>query len=247
MGFSQAQSQYLEHIARCIRHLEAQAEVFERVAIRIHQSVSGGGVLHVFGSGHSHQIAEELFHRAGGMVQVNAWLEDYLMPHAGPKQVGPLERLSGVADVILKKYEFKKGEVLLMASNSGINATSVELAEKAKASGLFTVGVTSVTHSKSVPSRSGGKKLFEVADEVIDTGTPVGDACVKLKGLDLPISPLSGVIQLLSAQILATRVLEIFAEKGQEVPAFQSANTPGGDERNKKWENQYASRILFLR
>lgn len=241
-----SQESYLKELEKCLELVRSQSDVIEAVAQKAYASLKGGGVIHVFGSGHSHSFAEELFHRAGGLVPVNAWLEEYLMPHAGPNQVGPLERLSGLPPVLFKKYQPQKGEMLILASNSGINAATVELAQKAKSDGLVTVAVTSLAHSKSVPSRA-GQKLFEVVDHVIDTGTPVGDACVSLKHTNVKVGPLSGVVSLAIAQLLAVRVAEIFDEKGEAAPIYQSANTPGGDERNKTLEDQYRSRIRLLR
>lgn len=247
MSISKAQESYLSEFNRCLVHIKSQGKALELVSQKIFQSLKAGGVLHVFGSGHSHSFAEELFHRAGGLVPVNAILEDYLMPHAGPKQVGPLERLTGIATAIAGKHEFKNAEVCLLASNSGINAATVELAEILKTKGVFTVGITSLTHSKGVPSRANTKKLYEVVDAVIDTGTPVGDACVEISNSDVKVAPLSGVISLLAGQLIAVRVSEIFAENGMIPPVYQSANTPGGDERNKKLEAQYSARIRHLR
>ncbi len=238
---------YLKEFEKGLNHLKTQSQVVSQACEKIYHSLKAGGVLHVFGSGHSNVFAQEMFHRAGGLVQVNAWLEEHLMPHAGPKQVGPLERLSGLAPIMMKKYEPKAGEVLVIASNSGINASSVELAELAKSSGLFVIAVTSVTHSRGVPSRSGGKKLFEVADLVIDTGTPVGDACVSIAGSDVKVGPLSGGLSLVVAELLTVGVAQKFSDNGEVPPVYQSANTPGGDERNKALEAKFAPRIRFLR
>lgn len=246
MSFSKAQEYYLSELERCMALFKSQSQVIENINRKIFENLKGGGVLHVFGSGHSHSFAEELFHRAGGLVPVNALLEDYLMPHVGPTQVGPMERLTGIADIILKKYDLRSGEILLLVSNSGINAVTVELAEKARAKGLFTVGITSLTHSKGVPSR-GNKKLFEVVDAVIDTGTPVGDACVPFDGMSLKVAPLSGVLSLLIGELIVVRVAEMFIEAKLEVPVYQSANTPGGEDRNKAFEQKYSSRIRSLR
>jgi uncharacterized phosphosugar-binding protein len=102
-----------------------------------------------------------------------------------------------------------------------------------------------LTHSKAVPSRT-THKLFEVADDVIDTGTPVGDACVELKAGDLNVSPLSTLASALTVQLLATRICELYFENGEVPPVYKSANTPGGDAHNKTLEEKYRSRIKRL-
>lgn len=246
MKLSKAQQQFWDEYSRCQNGILEQLETIENISREIAHSLKNDGVLHVFGSGHSHTIAEELFHRAGGLIPVNAILEDYLMPHKGPSRVGPLERTSGLASVIANAHDMREGEVFITASNSGINAVAVELVEIAKSKGLKTVAFTSLTHSKNVPSRNSGKKLYEVADYVIDTGTPRGDACVELPGLDVKVSPLSTCVTVFTAQLLVARVCEIFTDQNLIPPVYQSANTPGGDERNKELEKKFKPRIQHL-
>jgi uncharacterized phosphosugar-binding protein len=243
---STGQKQYLAELTRCQDHIQQQSETIEALAQKIYQSLRVDGVLHVFGTGHSHMLAEELFHRAGGLIPVNAILEEYLMPHMGPRHVGPLERMSGIAEVIFKVYDLRKDEVLILVSNSGINAVTVELAELAKNNGIYTVGITSVTHAKAVPGRA-KKKLFEIVDCVLDTGTPVGDACVDIATSDVRVGPLSSLISTLIGELVIVRVAELFAENGEKPPVYQSANTPGGDERNKTLEKHYLPRVRRLR
>ncbi|MEQ1876235.1 MAG: SIS domain-containing protein, partial [Bdellovibrionia bacterium] len=241
-----AQTEYLKNLNGCIENLRAQAAQLDKAARKIFDSLKNGGVLHVFGTGHAHMIAEELFHRAGGLIPVNAMLEEYLMPHMGPARSGPMERLPGLAKIIFDAHDLKKGEPFIAISNSGINAVTVELAELAKAAGLFTIAITSLTHSKAVPSRT-GKKLYEIADLVIDTGTPVGDASVAIKTSDVKVAPLSGAVGTIIAELLVCRVCELFSEEGLNPPVYQSANTPGGDARNKLLEEKYRSRIARLK
>jgi uncharacterized phosphosugar-binding protein len=245
MSISKAQQQYISELQRCHKMIEEQHASLETAAQKIFTSLKDGGVMHVFGSGHSHSLAEELFHRAGGLVPVNAILEPYLMPHAGPTRVGPMERLKGIAPIIFKAHTFKKGECLLLASNSGINAVTSELCQIAKDNGLYTIAFSSLTHSKQSPGR-GNPKLYEVADLTIDTGTPFGDACVSLPNVDVKVAPLSTLVTILTAQLIVVRVSELFTEAGLVPPVYQSANTPGGEERNKSLEDQYRSRIQHL-
>ncbi|MCB0348770.1 MAG: SIS domain-containing protein [Bdellovibrionales bacterium] len=245
MSLSPAQQQYISELERCHKLILNQKDSLDIASQKIFFSLKEGGVMHVFGSGHSHSLAEELFHRAGGLVPVNAILEDYLMPHSGPSRVGPLERTPGIAKVIYNAHKMQKGECLLLASNSGINAVTSELCEMARSNGIFTIAFTSLTHSKQSPGR-GNKKLFEVADLSIDTGTPFGDACVKLPNLEINVAPLSTLATIFAAQLIVVRVCELFSEAGLTPPVYQSANTPGGEERNKALEDKYRHRIQHL-
>jgi uncharacterized phosphosugar-binding protein len=164
-----------------------------------------------------------------------------------PQRNGPLERLSGLAQVIYEVYKPRKGEVLTIISNSGINATSVEMAEIAKKNGLKTIAITSLEHAQSTKSRHvSGKKLYELCDFVIDTGGVKGDAAISIQGLDVPVGPQSGILSSFIVHALAIQVCELYSKKGAHAPVYLSANLPGGDERNKLLEEKYRSRIPRL-
>ena len=253
---SERSSRALEYgntaISKIKNLLSTQVEVLEKSANVIFESLNARdpmstSVWHIFGAGHSHMAAEEAFHRAGGLIPISAWLEDYLMPHGGPSRNGPLERLSGIAQVIFNFYNPLPGEVLTIFSNSGINSTSVELAEIAKSHGVSTVAITNLDHSKQTPTRhSGGKKLYEVCDYVIDTGGVRGDAAMIIPGLDAPVGPLSTIINCIVVNYLTVRICELYSENMLVAPVYMSANVPGGDERNRKLEQQFRPRIPRL-
>ena len=234
-------------ISKLSKIVESQSGPLEAVSEKIYESLLKNHIWHLFGAGHSHMAVEEAFHRAGGLIPVNPWLESYLMPHAGPSRNGPLERLSGLAQIIFDLYRPQAGEVLTIISNSGINATSVEMAEIATKAKVTTVAITNMEHSKNTPSRhSKQKKLFEVCDLVIDTGGVKGDACISLPHLDVPVGPLSGLLNSFIINSLSVRICELYSKAGKAAPVYLSANVPGGDERNRKLEAQYRGRILRL-
>jgi uncharacterized phosphosugar-binding protein len=229
--------------------LESQRETFERVALSISASLQEGGLLHAFGSGHSHALVEELFHRAGGLVPVNPILESYLMPHSTPKLSGGFEKLPGLASIFMDLYDFKTGEYFLIFSNSGINAVPVEVALEAQKRSLKVVAVTSVSHSRKESSRHpSGKRLFELADEVIDTGVPHGDAGVEINaGEDyVSVAPLSGFLGIVVVNTLVTLVAKDVAKSGRKPPVFISANQAGGKEHNDRLEKMIQHRIRRL-
>ena len=243
---STAMQTWLKEYQAALDGVAKQSDKIDRISRRILEAIRGGGVLHVFGSGHSQMVTEELFHRAGGLIPVNPIFEPMLMPSAGPRRVGPLERMAGVGQIIFSVQDFSSGEVLVLASNSGINPAVVELAQLSKERGMFTVGFTSLAHSKAVPARNNGKKLYEVVDEFIDTCTPMGDAAVEIDNSDVKAGPLSSAVCIVVCELLVVRVAELFAESGQVPPVYQSANVPGGDERNRQLEEKYRSRIKYL-
>ncbi len=145
---------YYQTIMRLIAAImRSQAENLEQAAHSVFESLRADGVLHIFGSGHSHALAEEAYHRAGGLVPVNAIQEVFLTPLTSAGMSGQLERVPGLAKIILDGHDLRPGEVLMVISNSGINAVPIEAALEGKARGLTVIALTSLAHSRDVPSR----------------------------------------------------------------------------------------------
>jgi uncharacterized phosphosugar-binding protein len=234
-------------LAQLQRIAESQGEALEQAARTVFSSLRSGGVLHVFGSGHSHCLAEEGYHRAGGLVPVNAIQEAFLTPLTPPRISGELERVSGLASRLLDGYTLRAGDVLLVVSNSGINPVPIEMAEEGKRRGLAVIALTSLRHSKAVPSRHPrGVRLYEIADLVLDTCGEPGDAAVAYPGLDRKVGPTSLLAGSYIINALVCRIVELFLEHGLRPPIHQSANVPGGDEHNRALESQYRGRVRGL-
>jgi uncharacterized phosphosugar-binding protein len=224
-----------------------QADSLERAARAIFDSLRNHGVFHVFGSGHSHALAEEAYHRAGGLVPVNAIQEVFLTPLTPPALSGQLERVPGLAKIILDHHDLRAGEVLMVISNSGINAVPIEVALEAKARGLTVIALTSLNHSRMVsPRHPGGKRLFEIADIVVDNCGEPGDAAVSYEGLPGRVAPTSLLAGAYIINCLVCRVVELFLAEGLAPPVYLSANVPGGDEHNRALEAKYRGRISGL-
>ena len=239
--YHQAAMRLIEAIAR------SQGENLERAAQAVFASLRAGGVFHVFGSGHSHALAEEAYHRAGGLVPVNAIQEVFLTPLTSPRTSSQLERIPGLARIILEDHDLRTGEVLMVISNSGINAVPVEVALEGRSRGLTVIALTSLAHSNGVGSRHpSGKRLFEVADIILDNCGEPGDAAVRFEGFRGRVGPTSLLAGAYLINSLVCRVVELFLAQGFTPPVYLSANVPGGDEHNQELEARYRGRIRGL-
>jgi uncharacterized phosphosugar-binding protein len=218
---------YFEGVRTIIERIGVeQLPVIQRMAGAIAASIGGGSLLHVFGSGHSHMAAEEVFHRAGGLCCINAILDPALSGH-GPFGTA-LERAPGYIPVLFSQYDFRAGEHLIVISNSGINAAPIEAALYGKEHGLVVSAITSLTHSRSVPSRHpSGRKLYELADQVIDNCGPAGDALLEVPGVEERVCATSTVTTALIMNMLMAEVVGQLVAAGMTPPVLRSANLPG--------------------
>jgi uncharacterized phosphosugar-binding protein len=241
-------TRYHDTILRLLDRIAGtQAGALERAAQAVFASLKADGVWHLFGSGHSHALAEEAFHRAGGLVPVNAIQEVFLTPLTPPVLSGQLERVPGVAKILLDGHDLRPGEVLTVISNSGINAVPVEMALEGKARGLTVVALTGLEHSRRMASRhASGQRLFEVADIVLDNCGQPGDAAVAYDGVPARVAPTSLLAGSYLLNSLVCRVVELFLAAGLTPPVYLSANIPEGDEHNRRLEARYRGRIRGL-
>jgi uncharacterized phosphosugar-binding protein len=219
--------------------LKKNAENLQKLGALLGESLASGGVLHVFGSGHSGIVAREIVHRAGGLVPVS-------MIHDPTS--GWAETIPGYGKRLLARYQaqygLEKGEMAVIVSNSGRNPSPVEVAEGCAEAGLHSVAVTSLPMAaETKPAFPGGRLLCEVAETVLDNGVPGGDACLELPGHSLKTGPVSTFSGALLLQALVLEAIEWLQEKGHPAPILQSANTPGGREFNEKLSARYRHRL----
>ncbi|MCC6314190.1 MAG: SIS domain-containing protein [Thermomicrobiales bacterium] len=239
--------QYFNALESLIGELRDQAESIDAAAEMIAETIANDGLVHVFGSGHSHMMAEEVFHRAGGLWAFNAML-DINLTAFGSLRPGAVERTEGYAKVITSSFGVQPGEVVIVVSNSGINAVPIELAMDAKALGARTIAVTSAAAYASAKSRhSSGKKLGDVVDLTIDSRVPNGDAVLALPGLDAKIGATSTALGAALMNAIVVAASGKLLERGVQPPAIVSMNVPGGDERNRELEAKYGPRLRMLK
>lgn len=239
---------YLARLVSLLDELERDEWPALRAAAEaIADCTAAGGTVHVFGTGHSHLLAEEMFYRAGGLAQVNPILVDGLMLHADAPMSTRLERLDGLAEAILPSQPVRHGDVLIVASNSGGNAVARQLAALAREQGLKVVAITSLRHATAAEARSGDAlRLHDVADIVIDNHGDVGDASVAVPGFDRKVAPTSTVAGAAVVNTLVAEAVEILVGRGVAPEVFASSNTAGGDEMNAQLVARYRERVRSL-
>ena len=230
---SAGQRYLVEAQARLARLLDDGWPSIEAGAALIADVLAGGGTLHAFGSGHSHLLAEELYHRAGGLVRVRPVLFDGVTLHDGAELATALERLPGLAAAILAEHPIVAGDAVIIASNSGGNAVITEFARLARERGARTIGITSLAHATSSGARvSGGPRLHELVDVVIDNGGIPGDAVVAVDGLPGRVGPTSTVAGAAIVNALVAEAVERLIALGMVPEVFVSSNLAGGDAAN---------------
>ena len=225
----------------------------ERISERLVRDVKKGKALFGTGFGHSALVPMELFHRAGGPVFFIPLLLNEILPLSGPNVVRIFERSPDFAEVLLSRFQPKKGEMIWIFSQSGINSIAVEMALLARQRGLYVVGFTSLKHSQATASRhKSGKKLYQICDAVVDLGGKIGDAALEIQpgALDDVRLPSVGPLSSLSGIFLAHSILSVVScrlEQGGIRSVYTSVNTPEGEERNRELQRKAAQRDPRLR
>lgn len=219
--------------------INSQQDVLSLIAGQMVETIQRGNRILIFGTGHSHMLAEETFYRAGGLAAAVPILVTDLMLHENPDLGSRLERTPGLANILLDQYQVRQGEMLFVYSNSGVNQLPVEMAIMAKERGLTVVGVCSRAYAQVAPLSALGKRLDEAASYVIDNMGYPGDGMVSLEGTDWRVGPSSTIVGALIWNALITEVFFRLKALGAEIPVLASFNMRGAPEHNKplleKW------------
>ncbi len=241
-------TEYFENLQRILnRIISEQGENIEKASHAVADTLRNGGRIHTFGTGHSHMLAEEIFYRAGGLVNVNPILETGLMLHESASKSTELERLEGYGDILFNLHSIKSNDLLFLFSNSGRNGVAIDLALIAQKNGVKTVVITNMEHTMQGKSRhSSGKKLYELGSIVIDNCGCIGDASMKIDEIGRNVAPTSTSAGAAILNAIEARAVEIMVQEGFIPEVFSSSNVDGGDEINEAYVRKYIKEIKSL-
>lgn len=238
--------QYLQRCRDLIDTVEAQQPLIEQTADLFSETILAGRMVHLFGSGHSRIMTEEMWPRYGSFPGFNPIVELSLSFHNlvvganGQRQAMFLENVSGLAERILRNFQLGEGDSALVISSSGCNVVPIEMAEGFRLRGVKVVALISREHSEASTSKRGdGLKLNDFADLVLDTGAPVGDAMVTIEGLDTPVAPGSTVGGCLVVNAIKAEVAKRLTEAGHPPKVLSAGAVVGAGRAVELFESAY--------
>jgi uncharacterized phosphosugar-binding protein len=247
---------YLRKCKEIADKIELQQEKIAMAAQWFAESILEGRVVHLFGSGHSRIMVEEMWPRYGSFPGFNPIVELSLTFHNnvtgpnGQRQAMFLENVSGLAERILRNFNLSEKDCALVVSSSGCNIVPVEMAELFQQKKIKTVALVTKDHlDESKSKRADGKKLSEFADIILDTGAPAGDSMIYIDGLETPVSPGSTIGGIMIINSIKAEVARLLTEAGKP-PKVLTATSVVGDEKAKQlFESAYdehSRRIALL-
>jgi uncharacterized phosphosugar-binding protein len=237
---------YLQHCQNILTRVGEQETSIKTAASWFAGTILKGRMVHVFGSGHSRIMVEEMWPRYGSFPGFNPIVELSLTFHNGvvgangQRQAMFLENVSGFADRILRNFSLTSTDTALIISSSGTNIVPVEMAEIFQKNNIKVVAIVTKEHSRASSSkRADGKKLTDFADLVLDTGAPAGDAMVHVPGLETPVSPGSTVGGVLLVNCIKAELARILTEAGQPPKVLTASCLVGTERATSLFESAY--------
>lgn len=245
--------QYLSAAEGIIEKVRQQENHINRAATLFSASILAGRMVHVFGSGHSRIMVEEMWPRYGSFPGFNPIVELSLTYHNnvvgpnGQRQAMFLENVSGLAERILRNFKLTATDTAFIISSSGTNIVPVEMAEIFQRNGIKVVALITSEHSAASSSkREDGKKLGDFADLVLDSGAPAGDAMVTVDGLDTPVSPGSTLGGVLIVNCIKATLAEILTKAGHPPSVLTAACNVGEVKARTLFESAYDQHAKML-
>lgn len=237
---------YLNKCSDIIETVRKQEPQIKQAAQWFAQTILKGRMVHVFGSGHSRIMAEEMWPRYGSFPGFNPIVELSLTYHNnvvganGQRQAMFLENVSGLADRILRNFGLDETDTALIISSSGCNVVPIEMAELFQQKKIKVVALVTTEHlEKSTSKRADKKKLTDFADLILDSGAPVGDSIVYIPGLETPVAPGSTVGGVMIINTIKAEVAKLLTEAGQPPKVLTAGAIVGTEKATALFESAY--------
>lgn len=243
-------------ISRLERVQKTQGDAINAAAAICAKAILDDKLVFTFGTGHGSFPALEMFPRTGTVTGFRPIVESSMISFhrvlgdGGARQYRFIHSQEGYGDAILGAHETVEGDAMLIFSHSGLNAVTLDIAVGAKAKGMKLIGVTSIPHSSVTPSRhSSGARLFEIADVVVDTGVPLGDAEIEIDGMRGKTGATSTSIAIAIGHAINSATAAHITAAGRDPFVMQSPNTTDKEAATAQNDKNYAelSRRLKLR
>jgi uncharacterized phosphosugar-binding protein len=235
------------------RVVDEQGENIKKAASMMADAIEDDKLINVYGGGgHTTLVMGEMFFRAGGLSNINPIMETGISVFNQALKYLELERCENFGRSVMKYYDLQKDDLLIIFHNIGINAATIDAAMEAKERGVKIIAVSSSCWQDEMPEdhfirHSSKKNLFELADVCIDDFNPVGDSIINIPGFDIPIAPVSNVVDFTIAHLLEIECIRICVEERNiQPPVWNSANAPGGDEKNAAYIKKYKPLVKSL-
>jgi uncharacterized phosphosugar-binding protein len=233
-------------IERLEKVRDEQATAIERAAELCARSIAAEKLVFTFGTGHGAIPALESFPRTGTIVGFRPIVESTMISFhhvwgdMGARQYRFIHAQEGYGKAIMRSHQMDPADTMILFSHSGINAVIMDIAMECKARGIGLIGVTSIPHSSATPSRhSSGRRLFEVADVVVDTGAALADSAIRIDGLEHPVGPTSTSVTIAIAHAIVSTTAEKLVRQGITPGVMVSPNTTSKEAANAQNDANY--------
>jgi uncharacterized phosphosugar-binding protein len=239
---------YFQKLKQLLNTVEQEeGQKLKTAARKVADCIETDGIVHVFGCGHSHMLAEELFYRAGGLAAINPILIEDLMLHKGAVRSSYLEKQNNYSQQFLGSINIQPEDVVIVISTSGRNPVPIDVALYAKQQGAYVIAISSLVYTKSLISRHKSRQfLTATADLSIDNHIMVGDTLLELDTLDVSFGSGSTVAGAAIVNGIMVEAVKCMIENNFTPPIFKSGNADGAEEHNRILINKYKSRIPLL-
>jgi uncharacterized phosphosugar-binding protein len=253
-GRADAAARWMDAARELLARLEStQGPAVAAASALCAEAIAGGGLVHLFGTGHSRIPVEEMFPRYGSypgfhpMAELSMTFHTQVVGDNGQRQAMFIERVEGLAETILSNFDLGPPDVMMVFSAGGLSAVPIEMALGARRRGLAVIAVTSVAQSRAgAPSHSSGTRLLDHADVVLDLCTPPGDAMTTIEGLATPVGPGSTIAAVALVNQLKVQTAELLVARGAMLPVLTSASIVGPEASAELFEaayGEYATRV----